>query len=377
MQKKIKVVASFSCIRHANEFYWYAKHIDKSKFELSCIFYNNEVTPIQDDISSLGINCYLVHYKNKYQILRALYKTILILNRIKPDIVHAQLFDASLITLTSCWILGIKNRIHTRHHSDIHHLYHKQAVKYDNWINKLSKLVICPSEQTKQILLEKEHVYENKIRVIPHGFDFNDFIVDEKKKESVAVKYNIKGFPIIGSVSRFTEWKGVQFTIKAFEKIIEKYPDALLVLAGAEGDYKREIEAELSKLSNNNYRIITFEKEIYSLFSLFDIFVHVPTSEKAETFGQIYVESFYFEIPSVITLSGIASEFSMFKKHAKVVDFCNENQIYNSIIEILNDYEFAKKKMNLASNEIKQLFNFDIKIKKIESIYLELNGQKS
>lgn len=375
--KKIKVVAVFSLIEHANEFYWYAKYIDKTKFELHCVFLNPSETPIQKEIMALEVPCYFIHYRGKKNIISALFKIMKILHKIKPDIIHPQLFDASFITLTAAWLLGFKHRLHTRHHADIHHKYHRQAIKYDKWINRLSQKIICPSEQTKSILIEKEFADKHKITVIRHGFDFEDFTVTENQKQEVIKKYEIHGFPVIGVVSRFTEWKGIQFTIKAFEKLLKQNPDALLVLAGASGNYENEILNLLKQIPLKNYRLIKFEKEIYTLFSTFDIFVHVPISKEAETFGQIYVEAFAMGIPSIITLSGVASEIGLFEENAITVPFQDSETIYLSLQKIIPSLSNLKKEMQEVSLITRNIFNFATKINALESIYFSFFNEQN
>lgn len=372
MQKKIKVLAAFSLIENANEFYWYAQYLDKNKFELTCIFYNPSVSKIQNEISLLGIDCYLIKYHGKKNIFSAFVQTCKLLLKLKPNIVHTQLFDASLIMLTVAWLLRYKNRIHTRHHSDIHHKYHPQAIKYDKWINFLSKKIICPSEQIKSFLTSKENVDLNKIIVIPHGFDFTCLQNGMLQKYDIKEKYNINGFPIIGCVSRFTEWKGVQFIIPAFKRFLDYYPDSFLVMAGYKGDYESNIFELLKQIPKSNYRLIEFEKNNAALFSNFDIFVHVPTSNTAETFGQIYVEAFAMAVPSVITLSGIAADDKTFCEYAEVVRYKNKNDIFNALLKIAQNIDEYKKKMKVASDIIKNKYDFNNKIISIENEYLSL-----
>lgn len=372
MQKKIKILAAFSLIENANEFYWYAKYLNKHKFELICIFYNPSITKIQNEISSLGISCYLIKYRGKKNFFSAFVQTCKLLLKLKPNIIHAQLFDASLIMLTVAWLLRYKNRIHTRHHSDIHHKYHPQAIKYDKWINFLSKKIICPSEQIKSFLTSKENVDLNKIIVIPHGFDFTCFQNGKLQKYDIKEKYNINGFPIIGCVSRFTEWKGVQFIISAFKRFLDYYPDSFLVMAGYKGDYESNIFELLKQIPQSHYRLIEFERNNAALFSNFDIFVHVPTSNTAETFGQIYVEAFAMSIPSVITLSGIAADDKTFCEYAEVVRYKNKNDILNALLKIAQNMDEYKKKMKVASDIIKSKYDFNNKIISIENEYLSL-----
>lgn len=372
MQKKIKVLAAFSLIENANEFYWYAQYLDKNKFELTCIFYHPSISKIQNEILSLGINCYLIKYHGKKNIFSAFFQTCKLLLKLKPNIIHAQLFDASLIMLTVAWLLRFKNRVHTRHHSDIHHKYHPQAIKYDKWINFLSKKIICPSEQIKSFLISKENVNLNKIIVVPHGFDFTYLQNGILQKNNIKEKYNINGFPIIGCVSRFTEWKGVQFIIPAFKRFLDYYPNSLLVMAGYNGDYENNIFELLEQIPQSNYRLIEFEKNNAALFSNFDIFVHVPISITSETFGQIYVEAFAMSIPSIITLSGIAADDKTFYKYAKVVRYMNSIDILNALLKITQNIDDYKKKMVVASNIIKNKYDFKNKIITIENEYLSL-----
>lgn len=370
MQKKIKVLAAFSLIENANEFYWYAQYLNKNKFELTCIFYNPTVSKIQNEIASIGVNCFLIKYDGKKNIFSAFIKTIWLFLRLRPNIVHTQLFDASLIMLTVAWLLRYKNRIHTRHHSDIHHKYHPQAIKYDKWINFLSKKIICPSKQIKSILTSKENVDLNKIVVVPHGFDFTFLQNGILQKYDIKEKYNINGFPIIGCVSRFTEWKGVQYIIPAFKRFLDYYPNSLLVMAGYRGDYENKIFELLEQIPQSNYRLIEFEKNNAALFSNFDIFIHVPTSITAETFGQIYVEAFVMSIPSIITLSGIAADDKTFNDYAEVVSYMNSVEILNALLKIIQNFDDYKKKMAIASNIVKNKYDFNYKIISIENEYL-------
>lgn len=369
-KRKIKILAVFSNVDIANEFVWYAKYINKDCFHVKAVFLHSKKPQLIEDFKQYGIPSTYIHYRGKRSIISAFFKLLYILLKFKPEIVHAQLFDASLLALLAAKTLGIRNRIHTRHHGNLHHIYHPHAVKYDKWINRWSRLIICPSEQTKNILVEKEQVLPEKIVVIKHGFDFTFFSVDKKKE--LQQRYNLNNYPIIGVVSRFTEWKGIQYTIPAFKNLLNQYPEAILVLAGAEGDYSAQIIQMLNEIPRNNYRIIPFEKDIYSLMSIFHVFVHVPVCHDSESFGQVYVEAFALGIPSIITLSGIASEDPIFAEYAEVVEYRNSEQIYQSLLNILNNYATYVEKFNEARQKIHNKFGFDRKIQSIEDIYVKL-----
>ncbi len=369
-EKKIKILAVFSNIDNANEFVWYAKHINKNCFHIKAVFLHPYMPQIIKDFEQHNIPSTHITYHGKRSFIFAFFRLLFIMLKFKPYVVHAQLFDASLLALFAAKTLGIRNRIHTRHHGNLHHIYHPHAVKYDRWVNSWSKLIICPSEQTKNIIIEKEQVLPHKVVVIKHGFDFSFFSTN--KKDDLKQRYTLNQFPIIGVVSRFTEWKGIQYIIPAFKNLLHQYPEAILVMAGAEGDFTNQITHILKEIPANNFRLIRFEKDIYSLMSLFHVFVHVPVSPDAESFGQVYVEAFALAIPSIITLSGIATDDDIFAKYAEVVDYKNSKQIYQSLIKILNNYTTYINKFNEASQKIRSKYTFENKMHALEDIYLKL-----
>ena len=43
-------------------------------------------------------------------------------------------------------------------------------------------------------------------------------------------------------------------------------------------------------IDQNNWRI-KYEKDIYELIDIFDVFVHVPINKTSEAFGQVYIQS--------------------------------------------------------------------------------------
>ena len=164
--------------------------------------------------------------------------------------------------------------------------------------------------------------------------------------------------------------KGIQYTIEAFKKLLKKFPDALLILANAYGAYKGEIMHKLKSIPEENYRIIPFEKDLFSLYRLFDVFVHVPINKNIEAFGQTYVEALASGVPSVFTLSGIAREFVRHKQNAMVVPFRDSESIYCAITEILQNVAIRE---NIVKNGFVSVnrFSLDNMIEKLERLYLE------
>ncbi|MCL5276215.1 MAG: glycosyltransferase family 4 protein [Deltaproteobacteria bacterium] len=367
---KVKVTYIVSEISKALEFEWVADYLNKDRFELSFILLNPGSSYLEDYLKKKGIPVKTVRYRGKKDYVSALFKTYALLRNHRPDIIHVHLFPAGRVGLVAGKFAGIYRRIYTRHYSTYHHRYFPHAIKYDKLINRLSTDIVAISDVVKQVL-KQEGVDEKKICKIPHGFDLNMFHnPDPGIIQQLEEKYKTADrFPVIGVISRYTEWKGIQYIIPAFKKLLDTYPKAKLILANAKGDYAGSIKALLRGLPPDSYGEIDFECNLAELYQLLDIFVHVPIDSHSEAFGQIYVEALASGIPSIFTMSGIAHEFIKDRENALVVPYKDSEAIYNAMGEILNNERLMDKLIIAGKASIEQ-FSINRMIEGLEKLYL-------
>lgn len=297
-----------------------------------------------------------------------------ILHREKPAVVHTHLWQANLLGLSASWLLRIKKRIYTRHHATVHYHEHPSGRKWDLACNFFSTEIVAISQNVREILTLWDKANPKKIKLIYHGFELDYFAsVSNERVNALRAKQKLQAndAPIIGVISRYMEWKGIQYIIPAFRKILNQFPNAKLILANAHGSYQAEIKQLLSSLPPRSFIEIRFEEDLAALYKIFDIFVHVPTDAHVEAFGQTYIESLASGIPSVFTLSGIAKEFVSRNYNAWVADFKNSDQIAMGIEKILGDKNYRQ---TLSSNGLKsiQQFSLDTHILALERLYKEV-----
>jgi glycosyltransferase involved in cell wall biosynthesis len=325
----------------------------KNMFVLNYILIGKPNTIFYNFLKLNGISVKLIDTA-KHGFFSAWVLVLGMLVRNKPDIVHAHLWRATLIAMSASWLLRIPRRIFTRHHGTIHYTQYPFGRKWDRLCNFFATDIVAISENVRQILLNRDKASIKKVTVIRHGFDlkqFND--VSNERSLSLVRKYNI---PLdgrnIGVISRYTEWKGVQYAIEAFEMVRQKVPNVHLILANATGDYQAEIKQKLNRLPVGSFTEIVFERDIAALYSIFEVFVHIPVDAEAEAFGQTYIEALACRRPSVFTMSGIASEFIEDEQNALVVPYRNAEQTAQAIMRLLNDRELAARIINGASTTI-------------------------
>lgn len=367
----IKVVYIISDIDKALAFEWIAEHLDRNRFELSFLILNPGPSTLEMFLRERNIPVQTILFKGKKDWPSALFKTYQYLSKEKPHIVHCHLIKANIIGLVAAKLGGIKKRFYTRHHSDYHQRYFPKGIKWDKWCNCMATHIITPSGVVKNVLIEYEKVPEQKITVIHHGFDLNYFkYVSADVVHELKEKYNPReAWPVIGVISRFTELKGIQFIIPAFKKLLVHYPDALLLLFNANGDYKKQLNKQLAELPSKNCLAVPFEKELAAVYQLLDVFVQVSIDRTIEAFGQTYVEALAAGVPSIFTLSGIANDFIIDKENALVVPFKNSDVIYDAMKKLITDSALRERLIQNGKKSVQEKFDLRKMIRALENLY--------
>lgn len=371
---KIKVCHVLSDLDRSHLIETFGEVMDKAKYDVSFVFIGAKRPYLYDFFNERGYTVDFLEFHGRRELPKAVLSLRKILKRINPDIVHTHMVEGSLGGLAAARLLGIKNRLHTRHHSAESHFYYPHGVYYDKIINALSKKIIAISRVVARVLTEREGVDPKKVVVIPHRFYLETFKPDEKNVRELREKYELNGrYPVVGVISRFIHWKGIQHIIPAFKKLLENHPQAKLVLANASGPYKEQIHSFLQEsLPPENYVTIEFEKNVFDLYGTFDVFVHAPVNEDFEAFGQIYVESLAVGVPSIFTMSGIAHDFVVDKENALVVPYQNSEAITEGIELLLRDEKLREKISKKGREDVWRLFHADQLAGQLDAVYMEL-----
>jgi glycosyltransferase involved in cell wall biosynthesis len=368
-QRKIYYV--ISNINKSLAFEWTAIDLKKDN-DLTFILLNPDDSQLERFLVATGINVIRIKYKSKYYLPIALIQLCLLFITQRPAIVHAHLFDATIIGLAAAWLTGVKKRIYTRHTSTFHHLYFPNAVKYDQLCNRMATHIVSISQATDKIL-EMEGAAQTKLRKIYHGFDFTVLTsITQERILRVKQTWSIPDcVPCIGVISRHVHWKGVQYIIPAFKEFTKTHPEACLVLVNAAGPFHPIILNLLKDLPSHNRILIPFEPDIAALYKLFDLYVHAPIDSTCEAFGQTYVEALALGVPSIFTLSGIALEFVEHKKNAWVVEFKDSNAILEGLVNLWEDPELRRTLIQNGRRDVFSRFEMNSMMDGLRKLYDE------
>ena len=179
---------------------------------------------------------------------------------------------------------------------------------------------------------------------------------------------------VIISVGRLVHRKGQDKLIEAMPDILQKVPNAHLLLVGA-GPYKNHLDKLVSKLSLKDH--VTFAGRIMyenlpSYLSAADLFVMPSRSRffglEVEGLGIVYLEASACGIPVIAGNSGGAPDAVLEGVTGFCVDGTNVAEIASAVIDVCSDAERASNMGAAGRNWIVEQWRWDIWSKEFNAL---------
>ena len=195
------------------------------------------------------------------------FKLLNLINKEKPDYIIAHLLTSLPIFLT----LIIKNK--TKVIIRISGLPKLNLVRYIFWklFSKKIYRVTCPTTLTYEYLKKINIFDQNKLFVLRDPvIQLHEFL---KKKNEKIEDLKIEKNNLIISIGRLTRQKNLILLIRAFKKILIKYPNYHLLLLG-EGEQKKLLTEETKKLKiQERISFLGYQKNVYKYLLNSDCFI--------------------------------------------------------------------------------------------------------
>jgi phosphatidylinositol alpha-1,6-mannosyltransferase len=187
-----------------------------------------------------------------------------------------------------------------------------------------------------------------KFLQIAPGIDTEHFAPKTARGDLIE-KYRLDGRRVIVSVGRLVHRKGQDELVKAMPKILEQFPDAILLFVG-EGPIKQMLFNSAKQLGVLPKVVFTGRVSHHDLpdyICLGEIFAMPVRSRfsglEVEGLGIVYLEASACGLPVIVGNSGGAVDAVLDKKTGLLVDGTKSDQIADAICELLANPERAKQ----------------------------------
>ncbi len=290
-----------------------------------------------------------------------LYEEVLRYAECAKKIAREEKFD---IIYTHDW-LSFRAGIESKKISNKPHIAHIHATEFDRCggdnVNKkiaviekeglqTADCVIAVSKYTKDIIVNKYEIPEEKVSVVYNGIDKEDFPEYNTKSERLK---NLKdnGTKIILFVGRLTLQKGLDYFLSAAKKSLEYNDNMIFVIAGT-GDMENQIIRQVSEMGiSDKVLFMGFVRgdELQDAYKMADLYIMPSVSEP---FGITALEAMLHSTPVMVSNQSGVSEVAT---HVLKVNFWDTHEMANKILAVVEHDVLQKQLSENGFREVKNL----------------------
>lgn len=317
---------------------------------------------------------------NPYKDQIAFKKIQNIIKEFKPDIVHTHAAKAGALGRRAAYKMGV-NQIYHTFHGHVFHSYFgnfktrifKEIEK--NLAKKSTKIIAISEIQKSELSKIHKICPENKIEVIPLGFDLERFNTDkDSKRKEFRKKWNLKENEIaIGIIGRLVPIKNHKFFIDAIQELLKNSKVPIRAFIVGDGEEKQNI---INYIKNKNldfslnYNPATFHltswiKEIDRVNSGMDIICLTSLNEGTPV---SLIEAQASGKPIVSTKTGGIENIVLENKTALLSEKNDLHNFSKNLLNLVNDSNKRKLFSKFGLEKSKD-FHYDQLVNNIKNLY--------
>lgn len=240
-------------------------------------------------------------------------------------------------------------------------------------------LWLTPLQWLKEEVLEKTHIKEQIIRIVPLGVRYQPLLENSISKVDAQQNFgfNTDAF-VLGVIGRIDEKKGQLLLTKAVKQLIDAGEDVQLLIVGAPTVddpksvvYHQEIVNYIEQYNlNSNIHFAPFTKEIHKFYRAIDTFV---MSSEGETFGMVTVEAMISKVPVIGTNSSGTPEVLGNGSRGELYTFNKQQSFVEAYYQLRG--KLANGNLNLEEVQIKaiELYSLEKEVDGVLSALKELS----
>lgn len=222
--------------------------------------------------------------------------------------------------------------------------------------------VICVSQLTKNVCINRYGVPEKKVEVVYNGVDLEPGMVGMtgiRRRDKIVLYFG-----------RITYQKGPEYFIRAAKRVLEVMDNVKFVVAGSGDQATRMIEMAAQLGIGHKMLFTGFLRgaDIARVFAMADMYVMPSVSEP---FGIAPLEAMSHNVPTLISKSSGVSEVLT---HALKCDFWDIDDMANKIVAVLRHPPLSRTLKHHGQFEVRRL-TWDGAATRCEQVYRQVLEQ--
>jgi glycosyltransferase involved in cell wall biosynthesis len=311
--------------------------------------------------------------------MKALIKLYRLMRRERPDIVCTETAKAGFLGRLAGRLAGVPVIVHTFHGHVLHGYY--GPVK--NWLMRrmerslarISDRLVTVSEEVKRDLVRYGVAAEEKIAVIPLGFDLDPFLKAHTQQGEFRREMALsEGIKLVGIVGRIFPIKNHRLFLHSAARIAIQEPAVRFVIVG-DGDLRAAMEQQARKLGIADRVLFTgWRRDLPGIYADLDLLVVSSDNEGTPVSA---IEAMAAGCPVVATRVGGLPDLIDDRRTGRLVPPRDAQALASVVLELLRNPEAARELGQNAKEVVRKRFTLMRLIRDMDHLYSQLLEEKA
>ena len=242
--------------------------------EITYLVYGDTVGEYEAALTERG--CRILHQPSPRELGRGYVKKMTALMREGGyDIVHCHTMFSSGLVMLAARLAGVRGRIchsHTAKDSSRMTLARRAYRRFSRFLIHScgTEFLACGGDAGSE--LYGKRWFRKHGTILRNGVDIERFRYNQAKARQAAEQYGLKGRFVIGHVGHYVGVKNQSFLIRLMPAIVEKRPEAILLMFG-EGEDRPKLEALIRETGMEAHaKLMGNVSDVSGVLSAFDVF---------------------------------------------------------------------------------------------------------
>lgn len=314
------------------------------------------------EASGIPVRCFNGH--GPRSLPRVLWQLTFALRRLRPALLQTFLFHGNLIGRIAARLAGIPVVVSGIRVAERRSPWYGRL---DRWTNGLVDHNVCVSQGVAEFSIRETGLKPGKITVIPNGVDFEAF-ANAIPADLASLGLNT-GAPVVITVARLEEQKGISDLLQAAVSVLKDRPDCQFLIVG-DGRDRRLLEALAASLGiATAVWFVGSRPDVPALLRASSVFV-LPSLW--EGMPNALLEAMAAGLPVIATDVEGSREIVRSADLGLLVTPRNPETLANAILRLLRDPEFSARIAHASQRIVQERFTEHAAVASYVDLYEKL-----
>jgi glycosyltransferase involved in cell wall biosynthesis len=341
------------------------KHIDREKWDIivGYLYGDRDYEPIYNEMGFKTVCLDMKGLLNAWVDVMVIKRLADLLRHEHIQLLHTHLVRSDIYGRISARIAGVPV-VSTIHNMERHFKGRGVSNAIVRLLDrKTIGFITTVSQALRDYIHEAYNIPIERIHCIPNGIDPPESSDSSITRDSIGFERDI---PLIGTVARLHEQKGLDLLIEATRIILDKGIRIGVLIVG-DGPLREELILHAKRRSlSKNIRFMGFQRNVHDYLSLLDLFV-LPS--RWEGFGISIVEAMAMGLPVVATRVGGIPEIVDDGRTGFLIEKDDVHALADKILYLLKNPPVRKEMGEKGKERYESLFMATTMSRQYQEIY--------